>query len=74
MVAQGSQRVFQEIKSRSCLSLESGSASAPPIFVDQKATEGVPDVVQQIKNPTSIHEEVGLIPGLTQWVRALALL
>ena len=22
-----------------------------------------------IKNPTNIHEDVGLIPGLTQWVK-----
>ena len=25
-------------------------------------------------NPSSIHEDVGLIPGLAQWVRHLALL
>ena len=34
---------------------------------------GVPLVAQQVKNPTSIHEVVGLIPGLAQWVRDLAL-
>ena len=30
---------------------------------------GVPVVVQQIKNPASVHEEAGLIPGLTHWVK-----
>ena len=27
---------------------------------------GVPIVVQQVKNPTSIHEDLGSIPGLAQ--------
>ena len=31
-------------------------------------------MVQQVKNPASIHEDAGLIPGLTQWVKDLALL
>ena len=26
-------------------------------------------MAQHIKNPTSIHEGVGLIPGLAQWVK-----
>ena len=26
-------------------------------------------VAQQIKSPTRIHEDAGLIPGLTQWVK-----
>ena len=34
---------------------------------------GVPTLTQQIKNPTSIQEDVGLIPTLTQWVKDLAL-
>ena len=29
---------------------------------------GVPGVAQQVKNPPSIHEDAGLIPGLAQWV------
>ena len=32
---------------------------------------GVPTVVQWEMNPTSIHEGVGSIPGLAQWIRDL---
>ena len=31
-------------------------------------------MAQWLKNPTSILEDVGLIPGLTQWVKDDALL
>ena len=34
---------------------------------------GVSVVAQQVKNPTSIHEEWIFIPGLTPWVKDLAL-
>ena len=26
-------------------------------------------MAQQVKNPTSNHEDTGSIPGLTQWVK-----
>ena len=38
------------------------------------ATYGVPVVAWGLTNPTSIHEDTGLIPGLTHWVKGLVLL
>ena len=35
---------------------------------------GVSVVAQPVKNPTSIHEDSGSTPGLTQWVKDPALL
>ena len=34
---------------------------------------GVSIVAHQVKNPTSIHENVGLIHGLAQWIKDPAL-
>ena len=38
-----------------------------------KEMGGAPIVAQWLMNPHSTHEDVGLIPGLAQWVKGLAL-
>ena len=35
---------------------------------------GVPAMAQQVKNPTSTHEDTGLIPGLAQYIKDPVLL
>ena len=39
----------------------------------KKKNPGVPFVAQQLANPPRIHEDVGSIPALTQWVKDPAL-
>ena len=38
-------------------------------MVSKRHKLGVPIVAQQIKNPISIHKDVGSIPHLIQWVK-----
>ena len=38
-------------------------------ILKKKKKKRVPIVTQQVKNLTGIHEDVGSIPGLTQWVK-----
>ena len=42
-------------------------------FKNKKLKLGVLIMAQQSMNLTSIHEDMGLIPGLAQWVKDLLL-
>ena len=44
-----------------------------PLRLKEQSDLGIPIVALQIKNLTSIHEDVDLIPGLAQWVKNPAL-
>ena len=38
-------------------------------WVQPLKKKGVPFVVQQLMNPTKIYEDLGSLPGLSQWVK-----
>ena len=42
-------------------------------FIDVIFPLGVPIMVQWLMSPTSIHEDMSLIPELIQWIKDLAL-
>ena len=44
------------------------SFSIKPQSTQKFKSIGVPAVALWVKNPTSIHEDAGLIPGLAQWI------
>ena len=49
------------------------SGTEPLSYTTQSINWGIPVVAQQVRNPTSIHEDLGLTPGLDQWVKDPAL-
>ena len=49
-----------------------GNFCMPWVQTNKQKKYGVPIVAQQVKNPTSIHEDADSIPSLAQWVKDLA--
>ena len=52
---------------------EGGEPGGPHTLALKASAQGVPFVAQGLTNPTRTLEDVGLIPGLAQWVKDPAL-
>ena len=43
-------------------------------IIKKSTNDGVPFIAQKLMNPTRIHEDAGVIPGLAPWVKDLVVL
>ena len=50
-----------------------GGKRAAGNVLGERLAVGVPFMAQRFTNATRIHENAGLIPGLDQWIKDLAL-